>query len=139
MSTTEPNSAPEKSVRPRRLWFGTTTSAIAWVGLGCLDILITWRACMKQEDYGIPDPRPGVRILYFAVALALLALTFVAGYVSYRNWRRLSDERKILNAPAVERREFLALSGLIVAVTLGAGILWLALPPLFLDVCWRAR
>lgn len=139
MSTTEPNPAPEQSVRPRRLWFGAATSAVAWVGLGCLDILITWRACMQQEDYGIPIPRPEVRILYFAVALALLALTFFAGYVSYRNWRRLSNDRKLLNAPAVERSEFLALGGIIVSVTLGMGILWLALPPLFLDVCWRAR
>ena len=40
---------------------------------------------------------------------------------------------------AVERREFMALLGVIVSVTLGMGIIWLALPPLFLDLCWRAR
>lgn len=141
MSTTEPTPAPRegKEVRPRRLWFGTAASAIAWVVLGCADIVITWRACMTQEDYGIPIPRPDVRILYFVVALALLALTFTAGFTSYRTWRYLTQQRKMLNSLAVPRREFMAAAGVIVAVTMGMGIVWLALPPLFLDLCWRAR
>lgn len=139
MSTTEPNPTPPAQVRPRRLWFGTATAAIAWVTLGCADIVITWRACMQQEDYGIPIPRPEVRVVYFVVALVLLALTVVAGWISYRNWRNLARERELLHAHAVERREFMALGGIIVSITLGMGIVWLALPPLFLDVCWRAR
>lgn len=139
MSTTEPNSTAPEQVRPKRLWFGTATAAIAWVALGCADIVITWRACMQQEDYGIPIPRPEVRVLYFVVALALLALTIIAGWTSYRNWRNLARERDVLNTHAVERREFMALSGIIISITLGMGIVWLALPPLFLDLCWRAR
>jgi hypothetical protein len=128
-----------KPVRPGRLWFGTATAAAAWVLLGCADIVITWRACIVQEDYGIPTPRPDVRILYFVLALALLAVTIWAGVTSYRTWRYLSSQRKILDSKAVERREFLAVGGVIVAITMGMGILWLALPPLFLDLCWRAR
>lgn len=139
MSTTNPNPAPQEQIRPKRLWFGTATAAVAWVALGCADIVITWRACMQQEDYGIPIPRPEVRIVYFVVALVLLALTVTAGWISYRNWRNLARERELLHAQAVERREFMALSGIIVSITLGMGIVWLALPPLFLDVCWRAR
>jgi len=94
---------------------------------------------MQQEDYGIPIPRPEVRVVYFVVALVLLALTVVAGWISYCNWRKLARERELLHAHAVERREFMALGGIIVSITLGMGIVWLALPPLFLDVCWRAR
>jgi hypothetical protein len=141
MSTREqaPNTREGKPVPPGRLWFGTATAAFAWVLLGCADIVITWRACMVQEDYGIPTPRPDVRILYFVLALALLAVTVWAGVTSYRTWRYISLQRKMLEAMAVERREFLALGGVIVAVTMGMGILWLALPPLFLDLCWRAR
>jgi hypothetical protein len=33
----------------------------------------------------------------------------------------------------------MALIGVIVTATLGMGILWLAIPPFFLDICWRAR
>lgn len=128
-----------KPVTPRRLWFGTATAAVAWVLLGCADIVITWRACTVQEDYGIPTPRPDVRILYFVLAIVLLAITVYAGFTSYRTWRYLSEQRKMLNSHAVERREFLAVGGVIVAITMGMGIVWLALPPLFLDLCWRAR
>jgi hypothetical protein len=141
MSTGEqaPSTREGKPVSPGRLWFGTATAAVAWVVLGCSDIVITWRACMVQEDYGIPTPRPDVRILYFVLALALLTVTLWAGHSSYRTWRYVSAERKMLESRAVERREFLALCGVIVAITMGMGILWLALPPLFLDLCWRAR
>src|SRR4051812_34073167 len=65
--STEPNPALRegKPVEPRRLLFGTASGAVAWVLLGMADIVITWRACMVQEDYGIPTPRPDIRILYF--------------------------------------------------------------------------
>ena len=129
-----------KPVAAGKLWFGTASGAVAWVLLGCADIVITWRSCMVQEDYGAaPAPHPAIRALYFVLALALLAITAWAGATSYRTWRFLSSQRKILHSKAVERREFLAVSGVIVAVTMGTGILWLALPPLFLDLCWRAR
>jgi hypothetical protein len=139
--STNPNPALRegKLVEPKRLWFGTASAAVAWTLLGMADLAITWRACMVQEDYGIPSPRPGVRILYFAIAIALLVVTTYAGFISYRTWQYLSNRRRMLEAPAVERREFMAVGGVIVAVTMGMGILWLALPPLFLDLCWRAR
>ena len=126
-------------ISPRKLWFGLVTSAIAWVSVGCLDIVVNWRACMHQEDYGIAGPHLGARILIGALALAWLAITIAAGVTSYRNWKRLSAQQPILDAQAVERREFMALLGVIISVTLGMGIVWLALPPLFLDICWRAR
>ncbi len=141
MSTpdTSPSGREGKPVRQRQLWFGTATAAVAWVLLGCADIVITWRACMVQENYGIPAPRPDVRMVYFVLALALLAVTMFAGFTSYRTWRYLTQQRGLLHSHGVERREFMAIGGVIVAVTMGMGILWLALPPLFLDLCWRAR
>lgn len=141
MSTTNPNPHPHevKPVPPRRLWFGTAAAAVAWVLLGCADIMIAWRACMVQENYGIPTPRPDVRMFYFFLALALLAISIYAGVTSYRTWEYLSARGVTLHSHAVERHEFLAMAGVIVAVTMSMGILWLALPPLFLDLCWRAR
>lgn len=138
MAFTEVNSA-RNHVPPRRLWFGFATSAIAWVMLGCLDLCINWRACTHQEDYGAPAAHPEVRVLISALGLALLIVAVTAGFTSYRNWRALSAHSAILNTDAVERREFMAVLGVIVSVTMGMGILWLSIPPLFLDICWRSR
>jgi hypothetical protein len=130
---------PLAPIKPRRLWFGFAASAASWMTLGCLDILITWRACTHQEDFGIPSAHPGVHILFGVVALVLLLVTISAGFTSYHNWRALTDHNRVLDAEAIDRREFMALLGVIISVTLGMGIVWLALPPLFLDICWRAR
>jgi hypothetical protein len=130
---------PELKVPPFRLWFGFVGSAVAWISLGCLDILITWRACMHQESFGIPVEHPAVTWVFFLIALALLGVTAGAGILSYQNWRALSLQDQLLDSQAVHRGEFMAVVGVIVSVTLGIGIVWLALPPLFLDLCWRAK
>lgn len=136
MSTNGSNGA---EVTPRKLWFGFLTSAVAWSTLGCLDILVTWRACQHQESFGLPAPHPGVRLLYGLLAVALFVVSIWSGITSYRNWRRLSAQKDFIEAQGVERREFMAVLGVIITVTLGMGIIWLALPPIFLDICWRAR
>ena len=141
MSTTELTfeAREGRPVPPRRLWFGTATAAAAWVLLGCADLVITWRACTVQYDYGVPEPHSDARMIYFVLALVLLAITVVAGFTSYRTWRSLTAQSTMLHSHAVERREFLAMGGVIMAITMGMGMFWLALPPLFLDLCWRAR
>lgn len=40
---------------------------------------------------------------------------------------------------AVDRSEFMALSGIIISITLGVGIVLLTIPPFVLNLCWRAR
>lgn len=129
----------EPRVQPRRLWFGFVTSAACWVTLGVLDLLITWRACIYQEDYGLPSHPASATVLYLTAAFILLAVTIAAGVTSYRNWRGISRGREIIEVPAVERTEFMAVLGVIVSITLGIGIILLALPPFFLSLCWRAR
>jgi hypothetical protein len=128
-----------ESVQPRKLWFGFAGSAFSWVTLGCLDIFISWSSCTRQENFGVPETQRSVAVVLGILALTLLAITIAAGFTSYRNWRDLSSKQNILHAEAVERREFMALLGVIISVTLGFGICCLALPPLLLDLCWRAR
>jgi hypothetical protein len=128
-----------KAVEPKRLWFGTITAAVAWALVGMIDIVITWRSCMVQADYGIPPTHPVSRILYGGVAAVFLAVSISAGYQSYRTLQYLSNNRKLGQTKAVQRKEFMAFAGLVVTVTMGMGLFWLVLPPFFLDFCWRAR
>jgi len=136
MSTNPP---PQPSISSRKLWFGLLTSAVAWVSLGVLDILVNWRACTHQEDYGLAGPNPVGRVVIGLLAVALLTISVWSGVVSYRNWQLLSAHKAFLDAQAVERREFMAVLGVIITITMGMGIVWLGLPPIFLDICWRAR
>ena len=126
-------------ISPRKLWFGCIATALAWTGLGWLDIVITWRACQHQENFGLAGAHPYIRQLYSLAAVALLIISIWSGVVSYRNWHLLSAQKDFLESLGVERQEFMAVLGVIITVTLGMGIVWLALPPIFLDICWRAR
>lgn len=123
----------------RRLWFGTVGAAAAWVSLVCIDVLINWQACTHQLDYGVPPPQTGARVLIGCMGLLLLLTALAAGLTSYRSWKKLTREEHVLNTKAVERPEFMAFAGMIVTATMGMGILWLTLTPIFLNICWRAK
>jgi divalent metal cation (Fe/Co/Zn/Cd) transporter len=122
-----------------RLWFGLAASAAAWASLGVLDIMITWLACVHEEEFGNAMKHPGATAAYIAVALALFAVVITAGILSYRNWRAISQRNAILNASATDRREFMALLGVFISITLGMGVLWLAIPPFVIQLCLRAK
>ncbi len=135
-STSDPKDS--SGVSQRGLWFGFLCSAIAWTAVGCLDVVLIW-GCAHQEDFGIPPAHPIARILFGLLALVLLIVSIYSGMVSYRNWRKLSGQPAFLYAQAVERREYMAVLGVLITATLGMGIIWLGLPAIFLDFCWRAR
>jgi hypothetical protein len=121
------------------LWFGFSAAALCWVGLGIADVLITWRECLHQEQFGGASSHSGLLSLNIFIFFALLAIAIVAGFVSYRNWRRLSGEVKLRNAEGTGSREYLALIGVFISITLGIGMIWLGIPLLFLSLCVRIR
>jgi hypothetical protein len=127
------------AITPRRLWFGLAASAIAWAALGFIDIIITWRACVHEEQFGNASMNPGAHALYIAVAVGFFIVVLSAGTISYRNWRAISTQNEILQASATDRREFMALLGVFVSITLGMGVLWLSIPPLVIELCLRAK
>jgi hypothetical protein len=129
----------EQMVPARRLWFGVVAATVAWFGLGLADMFITWLACVHQEQFGGPSYHPAARVLYFVSGFGLLGLTVAAGMLSYRNWNRLSGVTSLLNAEAYGRKEFMALAGLFISVTLGAGLVWLCLPLFIIEMCLRVR
>ncbi|MDQ6732987.1 MAG: hypothetical protein M3Z35_02550 [Nitrospirota bacterium] len=122
-----------------RLWFEVAGSGVAWFGLGLADMVITWRACVHEEQFGGPSSHPGALVLYFVMWIVLFGLATFAGTMSYRSWRTLSGVRELLSAEGRERKEFMSLAGLFISLTLGIGMVWLCLPLFILQMCARAR
>jgi len=136
---TSPADLRPQAVPGPKLWFGLITSVLAWLGLGFIDLMIVWQVCGYAEKYGVDRVHEDARIACFVISLALLATAFYAGLISYRNFRAISQSRDVINANAADRREFMAMLGVIISLTLGAGIVWLALPPLIIQMCLRAK
>ncbi len=126
-------------VSPARLWFGLAGSAASWIALGIIDLVITWQACLGEEQYGGAHFAPGVKLLFLVVTLLLLATAIAAGAVSFRNWRELSRGTSLANAEGRGREEYMALIGVFVSFTLGVGIIWLGIPLAIIDLCVRAK
>lgn len=135
---TEPTTRPNE-VSSRKLWFGFAGAASCWVALGITDTLITWRECLHQEQYGGASAHPGLRTLNIILFFVLLAIAIAAGVISYRIWRRLSQQTRLIHAEAYGRQEYMALVGVLIATTMGVGIIWLGLPLMILTLCVRTR
>ena len=113
--------------------------AISWFSLGIAEMFITWRACLHNEEFGNASSHPAAMIAAYIVTFALIVLVAVAGFVSYLNWRRLSTQPSILQAEGRSRREFIALLGVYISLTLGAGMIWMGIPLFILRLCARVR
>lgn len=135
----EQSSTETESVSNRRLWLQLALSGVAWLGLGTADILITWRACLNEEQFGGPSVHPGAHALYFVMTALLFCLAVFTGVSSYRAWRRLSDASVFLEAEGRERSEFMSQAGVFISFTLGFGIIWLCLPLFLIQMCLRTR
>jgi hypothetical protein len=132
-------SVENESVSNRRLWLHLALSAVAWLGLGIADALITWRACLNEEQFGGPSVHPGAHALYFFITALLFCLAVLTGLSSYRAWRKLSGAKGFLEAEGSERREFMSQAGVFISFTLGFGIIWLCLPLFLIQMCLRTR
>lgn len=120
-------------------WFGVAGSVFAWFALGLGDMFITWRACVNAGQFGGPSSHPAARIMYFVITFTLFGVAVVAGTGCYQNWKRLTGLAKLSQAEGRERDEFMALAGMFMSLTLGAGIVWLCIPLFILQMCIRAR
>ena len=122
-----------------RLWFGLAASAGAWFGIGIADMFITWRACLKQEEYGGASSHPGARALYFLFTFALIGVAVLAGTMAFRSLKRLTGLTDLLRAEGHELKEFMAIAGVFVSFTLGMGMVWLCIPLFIIQMCLRSR
>lgn len=127
------------SVSNRRLWLQLVMSAVAWIGLGVADMLITWRACLNEEQFGGASFHPGARALYFVVTGLLFVLAVFTGVSSYRAWRKLSGATAFLDAEGRERSEFMSQAAVFISFTLGFGMIWFFIPLFIIQMCLRTR
>lgn len=141
LSEGQPGSGADNpaAVHNRRLWFEVAGSCVAWFALGFADIVITWRACVHEEQFGGPSSHPGARVLYVVMWILLFGLALLAGWMSFRSWRRLAETNDLLRSEGRERKEFMSQAGFFISLTLGIGIVWLCLPIFIIQMCVRTR
>lgn len=130
---------PQESVSPARLWFGFVGSAVAWVLAGLLNVALAWQACLGGDAGWFVYTQTGMRILLGVITFGMLGLDVASGLVSFQNWRMLSRQRDFAEAEGWGRQEFMAIFGVIVSATLGAGIIWFVLPIYIVRMCVRAH
>jgi hypothetical protein len=130
---------PEPEISPKRLWFGFSGAAVAWTLAGFLDATLAWYACMGGELGWAVFTSTGMRILLGVITFGLLAVATAGGIISFNNWRRLSSRDEFIEAEARGRKQFMALVGVFVSVSLGVGIVWFAIPVYILGICVRGR
>jgi hypothetical protein len=130
---------PNSDIPPKRLWFGFSGAALAWIVAGLVDAWLAWVACMGHEAGSGVFTSVGMRVLLGVVTFALLGVAIAGGLISFRNWRRLSESHDFIEAEGRGREQFMALVGVFISVSLGIGIVWFALPIYILGICVRAR
>jgi hypothetical protein len=130
---------PESDIPPKRLWFGFSGAAVAWILAGVVDAWLAWVACMGHEAGSGVFSSAGMRVLLGVVTFGLLAVATAGGVVSFNNWRRLSQSGEFMEAEGRGRQQFMALVGVFISISLAIGIVWFSIPIYILGICVRAR
>lgn len=133
------NMSEHENISPKRLWFGFSGAALAWILAGLLDASLAWFCCMGGELDSGPFTTTGMRLLLGFITFGLLAVATAGGLISFSNWRKLSSSESFVEAEGRGRRQFMALVGVIISVSLGVGIIWFSIPVYILGVCVRGR
>ncbi|HUK49296.1 MAG TPA: hypothetical protein VLW06_16955 [Terriglobales bacterium] len=128
-----------EDVSPKRLWFGFSGAALAWILAGFLDATLAWFACIGGEGGSPVFSTTGMRILLGFISFGLLAMATAGGLISFSNWRKLSRSESFIEAEGRGRKQFMALLGVVISITLGVGIIWFSIPVYLLGICVRGR
>lgn len=128
-----------ESISPARLWFGFVGAAVAWVLAGLINAILAWLACIGGDAGTAFFTQTGIRIVLGIITFVMLGLDVAAGIVAFQNWRMLSRQKDFVEAEARPRQEFMAVFGVIVSTTLGAGIIWFVIPIYIIRMCVRVH
>jgi hypothetical protein len=138
----------------RGLLFGVLAAPIAWAALHMFDYIWIETACRTGILSGAYGGFTGVALVVAAATLIALAVTVLAGLVSWRRWRAVrapgseddfapsldgaksvDDAPPVAGEPIEARSAFLALSGVMVSALFALLILLTGLPVLFVAPC----
>ncbi len=139
MSNENQQTGISQPIPAKSLWFGFAGAAVAWILAGFIDAVLAWEACQGGEAGSAFFTQTLIRIVLGVITFGLLATAIASGVISFRNWRALSRSPSFASAEARGRREFMALVGVIVAVSLGMGIVWFAIPIYVIPMCVRTH
>lgn len=138
--STPPNRPNSEPVSEKRLWFGFAGAVPAWVIAGLVDVILAWHVCMGKELDVNPIYTPvGMRILLGVITFGGLGVATAGALISFRNWQRLSDKSGFIEAEGRGRKQYMALTGVIISTALAIGIVWFSIPIYLLNLCVRAR
>ena len=122
-----------------RLWFGAVAGAVAWGTQGLLGVAISGELCKANYNRMEDVRETGGFAALVVITVVLLLVTVTAALVSHANWRRLSNNERLLPAEATGREQYMAFVGICVNVVFALGIIWAGLSILLLNMCVRAR
>lgn len=97
---------------------------LAWLGSLGGSYLVQDFVCSAYESAARPGPDGTVLVLILVGNALLLVLTLLAGWAGWVRWRRGARGERFLGLIGLGTMPFFAL-----------GIILIALPPLFLEVC----
>lgn len=137
--TAEQVASNPHEISSKRLWFGFAGAVPAWILAGLLDVLLAWQACMGGELGSGPFTSGGMELMLGIITFFFLAIAVAGGIVSFRNWRSLAQEPHLLQAEGRARKEYMALTGVIISTILAVGIAWFSVPIYVLGPCVRYR
>lgn len=130
----EPHRLPE-----RRLWYGFTAAAFAWILEGAIGVIVSAQFCPADAPgWGILGQN-SVRLALGVVTIILLIVAISGAVVSFRNWQTLSGGSEFAHSEGRTREAFMSIGGIVVSSVFILGILWSGIPLIMLEQCLRAR
>lgn len=135
-SSLPPHEAPP--VANARLWAGVLLAPAAWSVTELLGYVLVARACDRVPNGSVAH----AGIVQDVVAVVLGIIAIVGLVIAISNLRRVGDggDREMPGVPTVRgRARFMALAGVVMSSLFVLGIVFFALPPLFVNWCNQAR
>ena len=135
------SSLPQQDAPPvanARLWAGVLLAPAAWSVAELVGYFLVARACDRNAPTGVAHA--GVVQDIVAVVLGIIAV--VGLVIAVANLRSVGDvgDGEMPRVPTVRgRARFMALAGVVMSSLFVLGIVFFALPPLFVNWCNQAR
>ena len=141
MMATATSRLPQHEAPPvanARLWAGVLLAPAAWSVAELLGYVLVARACDREAAAGIAHA--GITQDVVAVVLGIVAIVgLVMAIGNLRSLRDVGDKERTGDPPVRGRAHFMALAGVVMSSLFVLGIVFFALPPLFVNWCNQAR